>query len=59
MARACMEALDQAKYHAFAKLLMDGGPKNLGSIIKSTDVDIYRTKRSNSVVKLVNQPAHV
>jgi hypothetical protein len=35
------------------------GPMNLGSITKSTNVDIYRTERSGSDVELVDHPAHV
>jgi hypothetical protein len=35
------------------------GQLGLGAITKSTDVDIYRTERSDSDVELVNNPAHM
>ena len=35
------------------------GPLSLGTITKSTNVDIYRTERSGSDVELVNNPAHM
>jgi hypothetical protein len=35
------------------------GPMTLGSITKSTNVDIYRTERSDSDVELVDHPAHM